>query len=172
MLKLKSHVMVAALALVAGAVYATRDAHADVYVAAGYGATLRDKSVDLTAGWLHSSGLGVEIGYENMGRQPAGYNNVNKFLTLNVVGFTKFSDRLYGYGKAGIHSSKLSHNGTNNYDRSGDSLIGYQAAVGLETPLYKGVTLYGQWSVYEYRQVNNPNMGGFHKPSVGVRIKF
>ena len=143
------------------------------YVGVGYDMRMRAQSYDVTVGWLHDIGLGVEVGFENMGEQPPGYPNINRFVTLNGVGYTKFHDRLYGYGKMGIHTSKYSHNGTNNYDRSKDSLIGYQAAVGLETPLYKNtVMLYGQWAVYEYRQVNNPNMGGFHKPSLGIRVKF
>lgn len=148
-------------------------ATAGPYVSAGYDIRLRDQSYDVNIGWLHSSGLGVDVGFENMGRQPPGFPNVNKFVTLSAIGYTKFFDRLYGYGKAGIHTSKYSHNGTNNYDRSGDSLIGYQAAVGLETPLYKDkVMLYGQVAVYQYRQVNNPNMGGYNKPSIGLRVKF
>jgi hypothetical protein len=143
------------------------------YVSVGYHAALRDQSYDVTAGWLSDRGLGVEVGFENMGRQPPGFPNINKFVTLNLVGRTKFYDWLYGYGKGGIHTSKYSYNGTNDYDRSGDSLIGYQAAVGLETPVYKdSVMLYAQYTVYEYRQVNNPNMGGFHKPSIGIRVHF
>lgn len=145
---------------------------ADPYAAVGYDMRMRDKSVDVTLGWLHESGLGVEMGYENMGRQPAPHRNINQFATVNVVGFHKVNEHLTWYAKAGIHTSKWSHNGTNDYDRSKDSLIGYQAAMGVETPLYKGATLYAQYTVYEYRQVNNPNMGGFHKPSFGLRYHF
>jgi len=161
------------VSLAALAALTSAPTHADVYVAAGYDVRMRDQSYDVALGWLHRSGLGVEVAFENMGEQAPGFPNLNKFLSVSAIGYTKFSDRLYGYGKFGVHTSKFSHNGTNSYDREGDSLIGYQAAVGLETPLYRDtVKLYGQFAVYEYRQVNNPNMGGFHKPSVGLRVLF
>jgi opacity protein-like surface antigen len=143
-----------------------------LYVSAGYDVRLRHHAYEVSAGWIHRTGLGAEVGFVSMGEQPDGYENINRFVTLNAVGYAKFTERVYGFAKAGIHTSEFSHNGTNDYDRSGDDLIGYQAMAGLETPLAKNLMLYGQAAVYSYRQVNNPKVGGTNRASIGLRYSF
>ena len=147
-------------------------ASAGLYLSAGYDVRLRHHAYEVSAGWIHRTGLGAEVGFVSMGEKPTGYENINRFVSLNAVGYSKFTDRVYGFAKAGIHTSEFSHNGTNDYDRSGDDLIGYQAMAGLETPLAKNLMLYGQAAVYSYRQVNNPNVGGTNRATIGLRYSF
>lgn len=157
----------AALALIALPAWA-----GGAYLSAGYDVRLRHHAYDVSAGWLHSNGLGAEIGFTSMGEQPDGYENINRFVMLNAVGFARFTERIHGFAKAGIHTSEYSYNGTNDYDRSGDSLLGYQAMAGIETPLAKNLMFYGQGAVYSYRQVNNPNVGGTSRATIGLRYAW
>lgn len=142
---------------------------ADPYVTVGHG--FRDQSYRAAVGYLHGS-VGAEIGFSSMGKQPAGYNNINRMAEINLAGYAPLGGGVVGFGKFGVNNTKWSHNGTNTYDRSGDSLWGFQGGVGVEYPVTKNLTAQAQVMVYEYRQVNNPNMGGFTYPSIGLRWSF
>jgi opacity protein-like surface antigen len=149
-------------------------ASAEVYLTVGHG--FRAQSYRAAAGWLPfdlgNGRMGAEVGFSSMGEQPEGYNNINRMAEINIAAYIQFNDRLTGFGKVGANNTKWSHNGTNDYDRSGDSLWGWHVSIGLETPITENLFLQGQVATYEYRQVNNPNMGGYTYPSIGIRWRF
>lgn len=136
----------------------------------------REEGFTFAAGWLpfklDNGSIGGEIAFTSCGKQPEGFNNINKMLQANLVGRVYFSPSIIGFGKVGIHTTEYSENGTNDYDRKGDSLIGYNATAGIETPITENIMLYGSVTVFEYRQVNNKNMGGYTYPSIGFKYVF
>ncbi len=159
-------------AVIASLLY-SNNANSAIYLEAAKG--FRGGSYNVSAGWepikLDNGTIGGEIAYTDCGDQPDG-NNINRMLQFNITGHVKFSPRIHGFAKIGVNNTDTSYNGTNTYDRSGDSLWGYNAGAGLETPLGYNTMLYAQVTVFEYRQVNNPNMGGYTYPSIGLRYVF
>jgi hypothetical protein len=149
-------------------------ASADAYVAAGHGFRAQSwhAAIGATPLQFERGRIGGELAFYSMGEQPEGYENINRMAEVNVVGFADFTDRFTGFAKLGANSTRWSHNGTNDYDRSGDSLWGWQAGVGVETPITRNLSAYLQVTTYEYRQVNNPNNGGYTYSGLGVRYTF
>jgi opacity protein-like surface antigen len=145
----------------------------DFYVYAGKG--LRNGAYNVGVGYeplnLGNAKLGAELEFNDAGHQPEPYPNINRFLNINAVAHVKFSERVTGFGKIGISSTRYSHNGTNDYEAD-KGFNGMTASVGLETPLSKNLMLGFQASVYEYQQVNNPNKGGYSNAVVHVRWKL
>lgn len=147
---------------------------ADTYITLGHG--FRYEAYNVAVGHhlidLDNAKIGVEAEFASMGQQPPGYPNINRMVNLTGIVHSHLGGNLYGFGKFGINNTRFSHNGTNDYDRAKDTLWGYAASVGLEYRLTDNVHLHGGVQTHEYRQVNNPNMGGFTYPHVGVRVLF
>jgi opacity protein-like surface antigen len=144
-----------------------------LYAYAGKG--LRNGAYNVGAGYepikIGNGRFGAEVEFIDAGEQPEPHPNINRFLNLNIVGRVEFSDRVTGFGKAGISSTRYSHNGTNDYEAD-KSLKGFTASVGLETPLSKNTMLGFQVSVMEYQQASNPNMGGYSNAVLLLRYKL
>ena len=162
--------------LLALALLATPALAVEPYVAVSHG--FRAESYGVAVGAdiikLDNGSFGVEGAFTSMGRQPAGYHNINRMAEVNLVAHVKFSERVYGFAKVGANNTAWSHNGTNSYDRSGDSLWGWHVGAGLEMPLpfTDNLMLQAGMTTYEYVQVNNPNKGGFSHQYVGLRYLF
>jgi hypothetical protein len=149
-------------------------ASADASLAVGHG--FRADSWHAAAGvtplQFERGRIGGELAFYSMGEQPDGFENINRMAEINLIGFSDFTDRVTGFAKVGANNTRWSHNGTNDYDRSGDSLWGWQAGVGLETAIAGDLSAYMQVTTYEYRQVNNPNKGGYTYSGFGLRYRF
>jgi len=145
----------------------------DFYLYAGKG--LRNGAYNVGAGWepitIGNAKLGGEVEFIDAGEQPEPHKNINRFLNLNVVAHVKFSERIYGFGKFGLSSTRYSYNGTNCYVADKD-FNGATAPVGLETPLSKNLMAGFQLSVFEYQQASNPNMGGYSNAVAYLRWKL
>jgi len=144
--------------------------YADPYIALGHG--FRGESGHIALGYKFTDNIAAETAFYSMGDQPPGFENINRMAELNVLGFTKFNNKLLGFGKFGANNTKWSHNGTNDYDRSNDSLWGWHGGVGIELLLKDNLSMYAQATTYQYRQVNNPNMGGYTYSGLGFRYTF
>lgn len=147
---------------------------ADSYVLLGKG--VRQGSYNLVVGKhlikTDNAKLGLEVEFSSMGAQPRGFQNVNKMINLTGVTHARLSDRWHGFGKFGANNTYYSHNGSNSYSRKNDSLWGWVASVGLEYELTDSVYTHVGVATHEYRQVNNPNMGGFTHSYAGIRIEL
>jgi hypothetical protein len=152
----------------------TLPVHADAYVAAGHGfrAQSGHVAVGVTPVHFDRARLGGELAFYSMGEQPEGFENINRMAEVNLVGFADFTERITGFAKFGANNTHWSHNGTNDYDRSGDSLWGWHGGVGVETSIAGGLSGYLQATAYQYRQVNNPNNGGYTYAGFGLRYRF
>lgn len=146
-------------------------AYADVYMALG--ASAREKSYNVSVGWhpleTESAKIGAEVEFASMGKQPSGYNNINRMVSVSAVAHVHLIGDVYGFGKFGINNTKYSYNGTNNYDRSNDSLWGTVTAVGVEYKYTDNLYFQVHGDTHRYRQVNNPNIGGFTYIGAGIR---
>jgi len=145
----------------------------DLYASIGKG--LRHGAYNVAVGYepinLRDGRIGIEAEFIDAGEQPNPHRNINRFLNLNIVGHVPFTEKISGFGKFGISSTRYSHNGTNDYIAD-ESFNGMTASVGLETPLTKNLMAGFQVSVFEYQQVNNPNMGGYSNAVIMMRYKF
>ena len=144
-----------------------------IYAYAGKG--LRNGAYNVGIGYepikIGNGRIGGDLEFIDAGEQPEPHRNINRFLNLNVVAHVPFSDRVTGFGKFGISSTRFSHNGTNDYEAD-KSFKGLTASVGLETPITKNLMLGFQVSVFEYQQANNPNMGGYSNAVLMLRYKL
>ncbi|MCU0922559.1 MAG: hypothetical protein MUF16_19910 [Burkholderiaceae bacterium] len=144
------------------------------YVSAGHG--FRAQSWHVTAGLtpleFERSRVGIEVAAYSMGEQPDGFENINRMAEVSVIGFADLTDRIAMFAKFGANNTHWSHNGTNDYDRSDDDLWGWHGGIGIETPLAWNLSAYLQATTYQYRQVNNPNMGGYTYSGLGIRYTF
>jgi len=145
----------------------------DFYISIGKG--LRHGAYTVASGFepiaVGNAKLGVELELNDAGEQPEPHKNINRFLNLSVVAHTKFTERITGFGKFGISSTRFSHNGTNDYEAD-KGFNGMTASVGLETPLTKNLMGGVQVSVMEYQQASNPNMGGYSNAVLFLRWKL
>ena len=145
----------------------------DFYLYTGKG--LRNGAYNVGAGWepitIGNGKLGAELEFIDAGEQPEPHHNINRFLNINVVAHVKFSERIYGFGKFGLSSTRYSHNGANDYVAD-KGFNGTTASVGLETPLTKNMMGGVQVSVMEYQQASNPNMGGYSNAVLFLRWKL
>jgi len=145
----------------------------DFYVYAGKG--LRNGAYNVGAGWepitIGNGKLGAELEFIDAGDQPEPHKNINRMLNINVVAHTKFTERITGFGKLGLSSTRYSHNGTNDYVAD-KGFNGMTASVGLETPLTKNLMGGVQVSVMEYQQASNHNMGGYSNAVLFLRWKL
>ena len=144
---------------------------AETYVSATHG--VREQAYSVSIGYLPLSfgtaHAGVELAFASMGKQPEGFNNINRMVDVSFLVNTNLSENLSGFGRVGFNNTEHSHNGTNNYDRSKDSLWGVHTGIGLSYQLTGSLSALVQVTTYAYRQVNNPNIGGFTFPSIGLK---
>ncbi|MDY0331139.1 MAG: outer membrane beta-barrel protein [Thiomonas sp.] len=95
-------------------------------VACGPSARPQSYAVSLRgSGWL-----APEIEFVSEGRQPDHIPNINRVLMLNAVATANLTDRLQGFVKAGLASSRWSTNGSGNGYRS-PGRFGYDVGAGL-----------------------------------------
>jgi len=145
----------------------------DFYLYAGKG--LRNGAYNVGVGWepitIGNGKLGAELELIDAGEQPEPHHNINRFLNINVVAHTKFSERIYGFWKFGVSSTRYSYNGTNDYEAD-NGFNGTTASIGLETPISKNLIGGVQVSVMEYQQASNPNMGGYTNAVAYLRWKL
>lgn len=160
--------LIALLALTAMPIHAS-----DVFVTAGKGT--RAGAFNASVGWmpvkLNAGAFGLEVEYTDCGEQPEPLPNINRMLALNVIGRAQFSPSVSAYGKVGMHTTRYSYNGTNDYEHDREP-TGWNVSVGLDTPLGKHLHLAGQVTVFDYRQVSGVNHGGYVHPSIGLRYQF
>jgi len=145
----------------------------DIYVSAGLG--VRSGSMNASVGWLpinlDGGDLGIELEYTNCGEQPEPIKNINKFVELSVLGRAKFSKHITAYGKAGMHTSRLSYNGFNDHKHTKEPW-GWQVGVGVETPIMPSTYIQAQVTVFDYTQVTGVHFGGYVHSSIGLRYQF
>ena len=145
----------------------------DFYVCAGKG--LRNGAYNVGLGYepitIGNGKLGAELELIDAGEQPEPHPNINRFININAVAHVRFTERVTGFGKFGVSSTRFSHNGVNDYEAD-KAFKGWTASVGLETPLTKNLMGGAQVSVFEYQQASNPNMGGYSNAVLFLRWKL
>ena len=126
---------------------------------------LRYGAFEATLGKNLFSHVGSEITYSDEGKQPDNIPNINRVISMDLVGRHDLFWGFSGYIKSGISASHQNGGGYSAFS-------GTNVGVGLTYPLSKNVDVDLSAMSMRYKQCDVPEFERFTTVTAGIKINF